>query len=459
MSHLNAQDEDKPLSDIIDKWLKEKDIHCINNNTNTGFYIFAGPYDLNPYNYYYASTPVINADERNNLHYFDANFIEKFITPLHDEIIDTKESIDKKTLEREVLHHLMHNSTNHSHLPDRSFLTSEIKSSVFSMPRNKIHIYSKQLSKICNLSADINNHTPGLSKDLLLKKFHDGEIGVLKQFNDPLNIIHKFISCQHADHSNQHNDSYFESKNLINPAKPLMELIKQYTNDDHLYIVLTWLIHSMMLDKEQIALEIVGDLEKGKLFAQKIINIFERGSSHNTLIEEAYHNHYVLNLNIESLDEATQEDIVRILKGSTQELSFLKLHNPPTEFIRRPVILTTKESVKKSDDLHQRTISINLASSSMNISGDNTVPQVYNYIFFECVLDILHFARNMDSRIAQRTSPDVPEPLKEFDQLGNFLSPTFFKENYFTPYTEFGYQMDALLPELGFSMKDDHDFY
>jgi len=242
---------------------------------------------------------------------------------------------------------------------------------------------------------------------------------------------------------------------------PLVELLERFgVHEDYHCLTLTWLVQSLLIQQPQIALEVIGPNTQ----AQKLVDVFSQlinginsspmqASQDSDLVYSAYQTHLVHLKEVEGLPKL-EKQVVALLDGADMAMTSLRFAVPPTVFLRRPVMWLTEKSIETSEALNNRTLSISLTSNHRYLWASNHELAA----LVGSLKDMLSYALTIDHSRAQKTSPRVPQPLQGFDRLGNYLSPKFFGGGV-SPYTSFGYEMDALLPELRMAQRSKHDFY
>ena len=234
---------------------------------------------------------------------------------------------------------------------------------------------------------------------------------------------------------------------------PLYSLLEQLgTEKSHHYLIITWIINCYLLDHQQLALQIIGCSADRNQFCQKLSNVMNgvdyvncyESVGEDNIIEQAFNSHLVELGRQNELSISTQQKIVQLLNGSHFDLTYFNFQSAPQVFMKRPVIWTCYEPLPLSPELSERTLTIKIrsAESGRYLPYDELIPALIASIF-----RLVVHAKIIDFSRAQKTSHYIPEPLKDYDQLGNELSKKFFG-NKITPYTDFGIQMDQYLPEL-----------
>jgi hypothetical protein len=263
------------------------------------------------------------------------------------------------------------------------------------------------------------------------------------------------------EHYHRFNELNWDFKSLVDPLVTWLE--RAGVPSDYHCLTITWLVQCLRLNEPQIALEVIGTPEATQNFTKTLTAWFNRieqpsepisDSDPYKLVQAAFEGH-LINLGPQNtLSHDMQKDVVALLDGAIWPLNHLDFPATPKIAMRRPVVWACEQSLNKECDLNQRTLSIDLAkTSNSRLDADKL-----HTAFIAVLMRLAGYAMKIDHNRAQRTSPDVPEHLKSFDRLGNHLSPRFFGGGT-QPYTSFGYEMDAYLPELNYNAKSNHDFY
>lgn len=257
------------------------------------------------------------------------------------------------------------------------------------------------------------------------------------------------------------NEANWGFKKLVDPLVAWLE--RAGVSSDYHCLTITWLVQCLRLNEPQIALEVVGTPEATQNFTQTITEWFNRieqpsksisDSDPYKLVQAAFEGH-LINLGPQNtLSHDMQKDVVALLDGAIWPLNHLDFPATPKIAMRRPVVWACEQSLNNEYDLNQRTLSIDLAKP-FNTGLNNNMLHTG---FIAVLMRLAGYAMGINHQRAQRTSPYVPQHLKSFDRLGNHLSPKFFGGGT-QPYTSFGYEMDAYLPELNYNLKNNHDFY
>ncbi len=267
-------------------------------------------------------------------------------------------------------------------------------------------------------------------------------------------------------------NSDYHRLNELNPqfkilVDPLVGLLENSGVQSEVHcLTVTWLIHCLRLHEPQVALEVIGPSDLTQSFANQLsryMNDAGYGASleesaildTQTLTKMAFDAHLVNLGQQTAISEEVQAQLVAILDGTELELMHFDFPTSPKMPMRRPLIWTCEKSLGTSSALHHRTVSIVLSNQHRRHFGDESALHIGSMV---ALIRMSGYAMTMDPTRAQKTSPDVPDPLKSFDRLGNYLSPNYFGEGR-QPYTSFGYEMDAYLPELQYAQQSSHDFY